>query len=278
MRRSLSLLAALLIAASPLSAWGRAGHILVSRMALKDLPPEVAPWFKGQEDFFLEHSSDPDHWKNDRKEGPRHFIDAERYGGPANVPLDVQEALAKVGAASFAKGGQVPWVIQDRLRDLIDAFKKGDPKQVAFLTTVLGHYIGDLHVPLHLTANHDGQDTGQKGVHSRWETGLVERFAREESLEVQRAALEPDLFHAPWRWMKEAHALVPRLLEDDRMADRTSPEGAKGKVRGDAYWMIFRAQQGPVVQRQLSRAGLHLAQMILYAWALAGKPSVPRQG
>lgn len=272
MRSPLIVVAVLLYAVSPLFAWGRAGHILVSRAALQDLPPELAPWFKGQEDFFQEHSSDPDHWKSDRKEGPRHFIDAERYGGPEAVPLDVQEALGQVGASSFAKGGQVPWVIQDRLRDLIDAFKKGDPKQVAFLSSVLGHYIGDLHVPLHTTGNFDGQETGQRGVHSRWETGLVERFASAETLEVQRATLEPDLFHAPWRWMQEAHSLVPKLLEDDRMADRTSPEGARGKVRREAYWMIFRAQQGPVVQRQLSRAGLHLAQMILYAWALAGKP------
>ncbi len=273
MRKVLLIPALLLLAASPLAAWGRVGHILVSQVALKDLPPGVAVWFQGQEATFQEHSSDPDHWKNDRKEGPRHFIDSELYGGPEAVPYEVQGALTQVGAAAFAKGGQVPWIIQDRLRDLIDAFKKGDRAQVVFLATVLGHYIADLHVPLHTSNNHDGQNSGQKGVHSRWETGLVERYASLESLEIQQAKLEPDLFHAPWRWMQAAHALVPKLLEDDRTADRTSPVGARGKVRGEAYWMIFEAQQGGVVKQQLALAGRHLAQMILYAWALAGKPS-----
>lgn len=264
-----------LIAPAPLSAWGRVGHVRVSELALKDLPPEVAAWFKGQEATFLEHSSDPDFWKQDRKEGPRHYIDTEAYGGPEGVPFDVQEALQKVGAEAFARRGQVPWVIQDRLRDLADAFKKGDKAQIALTATVLGHYIGDLHVPLHTTSNHDGQFSGQKGVHSRWESGLVERYASLDSLEAQPAALEPGLFQAPWKWMKESHALVPKLLEDDLAADRTSPGGARGKVRGEAYWMIFWGQQGPVVRRQLSLAGKRLAQMILYAWTLAGKPVAP---
>ncbi len=272
MRNPLLVPVVLLAVAAPLAAWGRGGHVLVSQLALKDLPPEVAAWFQGQEAFFQEHSSDPDLWKHDRKEGPRHFLDCEKYGGPEGVPFEVQDALKQVGAEVFAKGGQVPWIIQDRLRDLVEAFRQGDRAGIALTAAVLGHYIGDIHVPLHTTGNHDGQFTGQRGVHSRWETGLVERYASLGSLQVQPAALEPGLFRAPWAWMKASHALVPRLLEDDRAADRTSPEGARGKQRGEAYWMIFQAQQGSVVQQQLSLAGRHLAQMILYAWALAGKP------
>lgn len=272
MRNVLALPAILLVAASPLSAWGRVGHVLVSQVALKDLPPAPAAWFKGQEDIFQEHSSDPDHWRHDRKEGPRHFIDTEAYGGPEGVPFEVPEAIQKIGSERFEKGGQVPWVIQDRLRDLVDAFKKGDKAEVALVASILGHYVADLHVPLHTTRNHNGQYSGQKGIHSRWETGLVERFVSLETLEVQPAALEKGLFQAPWKWLKASNDLVPKLLEDDRAADRTSPEGARGKQRGEAYWMILWGQQGPVVQKQLSAAGAHLAQLILYAWTLAGKP------
>ncbi|MFZ1614495.1 MAG: S1/P1 nuclease [Holophaga sp.] len=272
MKHLLAPAAILLLAGLPLSAWGREGHALVATLALKALPPEVAVWFQGQEDFFKEHSSDPDHWRQDRKESPRHYLNAEDYGGPAGVPFDVQEAMAKVGAERFQKNGQAPWVIQDRLRDLVDAFKKGDRAQVAYAATILGHYVADLHVPLHTTDNHNGQNTGQKGVHSRWETGLVGRFASLESLQVMPAVHEAGLFKAPWVWMTEAYALVPKLLEDDRAADRTSPEGPRGKNRGEAYWAIFGSGQTPAVRQQLSLAGKHLAQMIQYAWLLAGKP------
>ena len=257
---------------APLAAWGRVGHVLASQVALKDLPPEAADWFKGQEGLFLEHSSDPDHWKNDRKEGPRHFLHSEIYGGPEGVPFEVQEALKTIGAEAFAKGGQVPWIIQDRLRDLVAAFQQGDRSRIVLAASVLEHYIGDLHVPLHTADNFDGHYSGQKGVHSRWETGLVDRFTGLDSLEVQPAALETGLFKAPWKWMKESHALVPRILEDDRIADRATPEGARSRLRGETYWTVFRGRQGAVVKQQLSQAGSHLAQMILYAWALAGKP------
>jgi len=275
MRSVLAVPVVLVAAGSPLSAWGRTGHTLVSQLALKDLPPEAAAWFKGQEDFFQEHSSDPDHWRHDRKEGPRHYLDSETYGGPDSVPFEVPDAIQKIGADRFQKAGQVPWVIQDRLRDLVEAFKTGDKAQVAMVATVMGHYVADIHVPLHTTSNHNGQYSGQKGIHSRWETGLVERFASLESLEVKPAALEPGLFKAPWKWMKASNDLVPKLLEDDSAADRTSPEGPRGKQRGEAYWLILWAHQGKVVQKQLSLAGNHLAQMILYAWTLAGKPSAP---
>lgn len=274
MRHSLVPAAILLLLspASPLAAWGRVGHERVAALALKDLPPEVAAWFQGQEDLFKEHSSDPDHWRQDRKEGPRHYLNTEDYAGPEGVPFEVQDAIQKIGAARFQKNGQAPWVIQDRLRDLVDAFKQGDRQRLAMTATILGHYVADLHVPLHTTENHNGQNTGQRGVHSRWETGLVERFASLESLQVLPATPEPGLFQAPWVWLKEANALVPKLLEDDRAADRTSPEGPRGKNRGEAYWAIFGGAQTPVVRQQLALAGKHLAQLIRYAWLLAGKP------
>ncbi len=271
MPSALLLVLGLLAASAPAAAWGRTGHRLISELALKDLPSEVRPWLRGQERAFLEHSSDPDAWRKDRKEAHRHYLHAEGYGGPRGVPLEARDAIRKVGAASFQKSGQVPWVIQDRLRDLIEAFRCKDRPRIAVEAAVLGHYLADLHVPLHTTWHHDGQDSDQKGLHGRWESGLVERFVHLDHLTIQPASLEPDLMQAPWRWLEESHALVPQLLEDDHAADRTRP-GPHEKPRGQAYWVRFWELQGPTVNGQLSRAGHHLAQMILYAWVQAGRP------
>jgi len=269
---ALLLVFVLLAASAPASAWGRTGHRLIAELALRDLPPEVGAWLKGHERTLLEHSSDPDSWRHDRKEGPRHYLNTEPYGGPGGVPFEVPDAIRKVGAASFQKHGQVPWIIQDRLRDLVGAFQCKDRPRIAVTAAVMGHYLADLHVPLHTTSNHNGQHSDQKGLHSRWETGLVERFVRLDSLRVQSAALEPGLEQAPWRWMAESNAFVPSLLEDDHRADRTRLKGPHGKPRGQAYWSHFWELQGPTVNGQLSRASHHLAQMILYAWSLAGCP------
>lgn len=264
----------ILLMALPLSAWGDKGHRTVSSLALKSLPPGPRAWFAGREAAVIEHASDPDHWKQDRKEGPRHFMDLEPYGDLEHLPRTLEEARAKVGEG-YERLGTLPWIIQDRWRDLVDAYRSGDPDRVALAAAILGHYVADAHVPLHTTLNHDGQLTGQKGVHSRWETGLVERYVDEAALEVPRAAPDPDFPTRPWEWLRSSHALLPQLLEDDRAADRTTPESTGTKRRTQAYWMIFWAHQGPTVQQQLQRAGQHLGDAIFSAWAEAGRPQAP---
>lgn len=266
MRFSYLLLLLTLTFPSPLAAWGRKGHRVVARLALLDLPPGPSAWFRGQEDFVEAHSSDPDAWKDDPLEGPRHFIDMDRY--PEGVPTLLGEARDKVGPAIFQKSGQVPWVIQDRVRDLAQAFRKGDRAQVAYLASILSHYVGDCHVPLHTVSDFDGQSTGQRGVHSRWETGLVDRLTGDP--EARPAALEPNLLQAPWRWLDQSHALVPALLADDRASD---PSAGAARTRSDAYWMRFGQRQGGTVREQLARAGQHTAQLILLAWTMAGQPA-----
>lgn len=262
------------MAAHPIHAWGDKGHRIVSNLALKSLPPAPRDWFAGREAELADHASDPDHWRQDRKEGPRHFLDFEPYGPPERLPLTLEEAQARLGGDHY-RHGVVPWIIQDRWRDLVEAFRGGDPAKVATATAILGHYIADAHVPLHTTENHDGQLTGQKGVHSRWESGLVERNVQEANLAASPARPDRAFLKRPWEWLRTAHALVPQLLEDDRSADRTTPEGDRGKQRTSAYWLIFWAKQGPVVKLQLEAAGQHLGDAILNAWIEAGSPAAP---
>jgi len=259
------------VAAAPLGAWGDKGHRLVSSLALRSLPPEAGAWFREREADVCDHASDPDHWRRDRREGPRHYMDMEPYGGADQIPRTLEAAEARLGG-DFYRRGVVPWIIQDRWRDLVEAFREGDTTKVAFVTAILGHYIADAHVPLHTTDNHDGQFTGQKGVHSRWESGLVERHIVAEDLSVLPAQPDKAILSRPWDWLQASHALIPQLLEDDRDADRTSPMGSRGKTRTAAYWMIFWSKQGPVVKQQLQLASQHLGDAILNAWIAAGKP------
>lgn len=270
--RSIALLLLPLILAAPVSAWGNKGHRTTSALALKGLPPGVRAWYAGREAEVEDHASDPDHWRQDRKEGPRHFLDMEPYGGPDHLPRTLDDARARLGG-DYYRRGVVPWIIQDRWRDLVAAFRSGDPAKVAIASAILGHYIADAHVPLHTTDNHDGQLTNQKGVHRRWESGLVERHIQGDALTVLPAKPDPAFLDRPWAWLRAAHALVPQLLEDDRAADRSTPLGGRGKRRTQAYWQIFWDRQGPVVAQQLQLAGQHLGDAILNAWIAAGKPS-----
>jgi hypothetical protein len=245
---------------------------MVAAAALQDLPPALAPWFQGLEQELPDHANDPDRWREtDPTEGPRHYLDCEPYGGPASVPLDRNDAVARLGEAAFQADGQVPWTIQDRVAALAEVFRSGDRYRAAFQAAILCHYVADLHVPLHTTVNHDGQDTGQTGVHRRWESGLVERLG-DWRPGARPAALGTDPEHAPWRWLRDAYAQVGAVLEADRAASRAGdPRGGPDS----GYWRAFQRREGPRVKERLALAAEHTARMILLAWTKAGRPPAP---
>ena len=66
------------------------------------------------------------------------------------------------------------------LHRLTDAFKEKDQAKILKLSAEIGHYIADAHVPLHAHSNHNGQYTGQQGIHGFWESRIPELLAEKE--------------------------------------------------------------------------------------------------
>ncbi len=257
----------LLLAAGPLFAWGEAGHRAINTLALKSARPEIRAFFVGQEERIRLLSTEADHARaTDRKEGPRHFLDVEFYGAVSDIPHDASMALiqAKAKGFEFDRAGTVPWVILDREHRLVEAFKKGDAALAAEEMAWLGHYVGDIHVPLHSTRNHDGQETDQKGIHSRWESGLVERFVDESKLKSLPMTSEP---LDPFLWLAESKALVANVLAHDAEAGR-GEERARPQ-RSSAYWQNFWAMEKDTVNHQLEEAALRLRELVEAAWTEA---------
>lgn len=254
----------------PAAAWGVTGHRMLAQASLKGLPDNLAPWFQGQEATLPDHANDPDHWKgSDPLEGPRHFLDSENYGGPAEVPLLEADATRLLGPELFQRSGQVPWVILDRVRSLSEAFVAGDPAQVALQASYLSHYVGDLNVPLHTTRNYNGQESGQYGVHFRWEGGLLERIEAREGWvpEVRPAHVGPAPRTSPWSWLQESYVLAQGVLADDLTANQAGG--------GERYWQTFLELQEPDVKERLTLSAQRTAEMIVLAWTTAGSPPAP---
>lgn len=84
-------------AASP-EPWGFFGHKLINRLAVFTLPPEMIGFYKKNIEFITEHAVDPDKRRYASKhEGPRHFMDLDRYGKfpYTDLPRKWTDALAK---------------------------------------------------------------------------------------------------------------------------------------------------------------------------------------
>jgi len=72
--------------------------------------------------------------------------------------------------------GILPWAILKTADSLPSCFENNDMHKAMLLAADLGHYIGDSHMPLHITRNYNGQYTGQYGVHSRYESNMIGTF------------------------------------------------------------------------------------------------------
>ncbi|MCC7126196.1 MAG: hypothetical protein IT178_15215, partial [Acidobacteria bacterium] len=140
---------------------------------------------------------------------------------------------------------------------------------LAFYTAILCHYIADGHVPLHAVVNYDGQLTNQHGLHSRWESELVERNV--DKLTITAAAATPVTNPRDFMFdvLLASNRLVPDLLAADKEATGTR------EFYDDEYFAAFAAAQLPVVNQRLSESIAATAAAITGAWEQAGRPAVP---
>lgn len=136
--------------------------------------------YKPNVDFLTEHAVDPDKRRYAvPEEGPRHYIDLDKYGQYPydSLPRNWNEAVKKYTADSLQKHGIVPWWVQTMLFRLTQAIKDKDQARILKLSAEIGHYISDAHVPLHASSNHNGQYTNQRGIHGFWESRVPELLA-----------------------------------------------------------------------------------------------------
>jgi hypothetical protein len=160
--------------------WGFFAHQKINYYAVFLLPPQLLSFYKPHIDFLSEHAVDPDKRRYVvAEEGPRHYIDIDRYGAfPYDaLPRQWDSAVAKYGQDTLVKHGIVPWWIQVMHRRLTAAFKERDAARILKLSAELGHYVADAHVPLHASSNHNGQHTNQRGIHGFWESRIPELLA-----------------------------------------------------------------------------------------------------
>src|SRR5687767_1486680 len=151
------------------SSWGFLIHRTINQLAIYELPEPMRYYFHDHMQYIVKYSVRPDQRRNeDPQEAPKHFIDLELFGDSAawKMPLKWEEAVRRYGKDSLVHGGYVPYYIMTVKDRLTAAFKSGQRDSILFYATDLAHYIGDAHVPLHVTVNYDGQLTGQKGLHS----------------------------------------------------------------------------------------------------------------
>lgn len=282
-----------LIAGGIAFAWGSWGHKHISRAAVFSLPEEMRTFYYNHIDYITESTVEPDLRRpllSDRNEPPRHFIDIEDFGGGAisELPKTGKEAYARYDTAFLTKAGILPWYIEDLMNKLTRAFKSKNKSEILFLSSEIAHYVADAHMPLHTSSNYNGQLSGQKGVHSLWESTLPLMFGSHYNFHTAAPQYISDVNAYTWKMIEQSHNLVKPLLDAEmrvrKKFDTTAmyqrdAEGNKilfygNPVFSNAYATAFNTELGNMVQYQLRLSIYDIACYWYTAWVNGGKPDL----
>lgn len=272
--------------------WGTFGHEHINRSAVFALPAPLQTFFYNHIDFITQESTVPDLRKytlNDKAENPRHFIDLENFGSLDSIPKTMDELKKKYDDKFLTQNGILFWYVQDVMDKLTNAFKEKKKTEILFLAADLGHYIGDAHMPLHTSANYDGQQTNQKGIHALWESRLPEMFGTTYNYNTLDARYVDNVQSEIWKIILNSHRLKDTLLLTDRdlkkkfAEDKMYKTDANGKVAKNKYGQtIFSEEYATalhvslkgMVEEQMRASVQACSDFWFTAWVNAGKPDL----
>jgi hypothetical protein len=264
---------------APVRAWGFAAHRFIMEHAIDRLPDELRPFYAQSRTFLVEYSIMPDLLRNldVPEEPPRHFIDMDAYGEyPFDaLPHDYDAAVRKFGRDTIEKNGVLPWRVDEIFGRLVRAFERAGRGEtyslddVRLMSATLAHYVADAHMPFHAVKNFDGQLTGQKGIHARFETELFERY--QGRLVLPELTIPP--IHDAKAFVFDAVAVGAGLTAPILDADRRAAAGRR--EYDDVYFDRFFAEVGPILERRVAESIAATAAVFAGAWERAGRPVLP---
>jgi hypothetical protein len=267
---------AVLAVPRPAPAWGFEAHKFIMARVIALLPAEIRPFFEKYQATIVEHVIDPDLWRTAgwEEESPRHFVDMDAYGPyPFRaLPRDYDEAVRRYGREFVHKNGLIPWRSAEIHGKLVEAFtqKTGYARDnIKFFSSVLTHYVSDAHVPFHAVLNHDGQLTGQWGIHSRFETELFERYRAGLQINPKPIAAVGPPRDVIFDTLVASFPLAQSILDADKAAV------AGRELYDDQYFSRLFDKVRPILERRLAESITSSASLIASAWVAAGRPALP---
>jgi len=264
MRHVLLALVVLFLVGSDAWAWGDEGHKIVCEIAMRLAQPstraEIQKLISTDERFdsFSDSCIWPDH---PRQRASEHFL---------NLPRDSD------GLHSEACPGASACVVTAIRKDF-DVVSSTSASQAQKLASLkfLGHWVGDIHQPLHVSFEDDRGgngilvtgECGASNLHSAWDTCLVLKAVGENVNEaatelmktITPARIASWTHSEPKDWANESFAIAEQAQTKYCIRQGTSCDQPAGKVTIDAAYVVANA---PVIREQLQKASVRLAHLL----------------
>lgn len=286
-----------LLTLQPAYGWGRDGHLMINRLAVRYLPQDVPAFLRNGEalDTIEYLGPEPDRWKSRAEDelsatqSPDHFMDMEWADYAGTLPKRRYDFIRALAAAQPAhpdipltpeKVGMQPYQVEEvyerlksTLRDyrrLVAANQDTRPAEIAilFYTGWLGHYVADGSQPLHTTIQYNGWTgpnpnnyTTAHTIHSQFESIFITANIKPADVAPLVAAAQPKPLNDEWAeylvYLRSANSDVEKLYQ----LDKTGAFTGTGTPEGKAF-----------VDERLAAGAIELRDLIYTAWLRSADP------
>ncbi|HUW06726.1 MAG TPA: T9SS type A sorting domain-containing protein [Williamwhitmania sp.] len=257
--QSLAVIAIVLV----LSSWGSKGHKSINSHVtffFNDALSQFDSWSS----TLASHASDADNRKSsDPNEAPKHYIDIENYTEFNNsgvLPNTLAQAIAEYSSANVYDWGILPWATKTTYDTLVSCFRRGDLDKAVLTAADMGHYVGDGHMPLHITSNYNGQLSGNYGIHSRYESDMVDAHIYDFNYTAESISLIPDVQQYILNYIYDSHTYIDTVLKSDNYAK------ALDSSYGDVYIAAMWAKLGNITNHLFEESAHSIAELIYTAY------------
>lgn len=256
-----------LLATTNVYPWGSTGHRFINLNAVHNLPASMSK-LKADSLFYAEHASDADYRKSNSdtsffNESKRHFIDIDIYPNFHSLPHNLDSVIALYGRDYVKQEGTNPWAAMMVMDSLTAQLVRGDTA-VRQTMADLGHYVGDGHQPLHCTWNYN-----PGGLHSRYETGLINAYQNELSVYVDSAHYISNPLDFIFSYIYHSQMYVDTVIAADANAKTTSGWDGSSTPVPASYYTALWDQVHTWTNDQFQRATVELACLWYTAWVNA---------
>jgi hypothetical protein len=248
----------------PVAAWRSDGHSHITGVAVTHLPQPLRGFFEANLSAVRSQSG---------QEPPgTHYIKIDYYPefASGSFPRNMEDLVARYGQTTVQKYGTAPWTYANYVDDLTSrmaaAHSKTDWQNLISVAAAQAHYIEDLHNPIHLTLNIDGQLTGNDGIHSRYEGEMIGRHLADLSLTPSDVTYLPSVIDAVFDGIDVHYDYL-----DDILAADDEAFAAAGSHNGTYYSRLW-TETDDFTRVLLQRASEAVANGWYTAWFDAGRP------
>ena len=249
--------------------WGATGHKIINRKSVYSFPGVMSAFYYWS-DSLSRHGSDADYRKSsDPTESPRHFIDIDTYPEflvNGRIAQSLDSLIAIHGNYFVLDNGIVPFSIIATTDSVRKYFALHDWQKAMLKASDLGHYVADAHNPMHITENYDGQLTNQTGIHSRYETTMINADSSLLIYTGDSALYVNDINNFVFGFLYNNYNYVDSVLYADSVSHAIA--GNYGGVYLQNLWL----RAGTFTIKLFKNASNSLARLIYTAWVNAGSP------